>query len=204
MTNIGQSNTRKSQSKYNKLYIIHNKYIYKTNNSILIMIKEKERIPKLILTPDSIELQDSGWRLSTQEQLTMCNNCHSNLFYIEPRYGIIVEEFDGFGVMYYKEDRQFRLTEIGLSTYCAECGCYNEGYYKYFYPEDKVIMTFEDLNDVEGIEINHCLNQYNQNHDFKPSYQLSETRELKEKLDKYIKEHPIKKETKTKKRKVKK
>lgn len=161
------------------------------------MIEEKKVIQKLVLTPGSIEAKDN-WQISQRYQLTMCHECHSNLFYFEPVYGIVAEKLD-FGIMHYKEQRQFRIIKIGLNIYCAECGTHNENYYKWFYPENSIIMTFDEIDDAEQHEVQHCLNQFNEKHDFTSSYHYIELNELKRKLKEYVKNNPLKKkETKKK------
>ena len=78
-----------------------------------------------------------------------------------------------------KDNRTFTLREIGLSVYCAECGCFHEHYSKWFYPEDRLVMAFDELEDVEMPEVEYCLNQFNQKKDFKPQYKWRELKELK-------------------------
>ncbi len=160
---------------------------------------EQTRIPKLILTPSQIEA-GNRWRLKQNDIMESCYDCNSNLFYIEKQYGIIAEELD-YGVVGYKEKRHFRLTEIGLNLHCAECGEFQENYTKWFYPEDLLVMTFDEVDDVEQIEVEHCLSQYNQKHDFEPRYDCMAIFNLKEKLNEYIKNHTIKENKKVGKKK---
>lgn len=159
-------------------------------------MKEKNRIPKLVLTQDQIESNNS-WRLSQRDLLERCDICGSNLFYFEKIYGVVVEDLD-YGVLGYKEKRYFALREIGLNLYCAECGDFHEDFTKWFYPEDRVIMTFDEIEDTEKVEIDYCLNQYNQKHDFTPRYKNMHLNELKEKLDEYVKNNPEPKDLKRK------
>ncbi|MFW9872095.1 MAG: hypothetical protein ACFFG0_03260 [Candidatus Thorarchaeota archaeon] len=154
------------------------------------MLKEQNRIPKLILTPNQID-SNSSFQVADNEQLTMCDECKGTLFYIEKVWGVVCEDLI-YGIINYKEKRMFSFREIGLNVYCAECGEFNESYSKWFYPEDRLIMTFNDFENTEQIEIQHCLNQFNQKHDFKTNYKNFELDILKEKLNSYIKKHKIK------------
>jgi len=160
-------------------------------------MKEHTRIPKLILIPSQIE-SSTRWNLKQNDVMESCVDCNSNLFYIEKVWGIIAEDLN-YGILGYKEDRSFRLSEIGLNLYCAECGNFNESHFKWFYPEDKLIMQFDELDDVEKIEVDYCLSQYNQKHSFTPRWKGIVLTNLKEKLDAYVKKYPIKKVKQTKK-----
>jgi hypothetical protein len=157
-------------------------------------MKEQIRIPKLILTPSMID-SNNHWRLNQKDELIICTDCNFNLFYIEKQLGVIAEEFD-YQISGYKEKRYFRLTEIGLNIYCAECGTWYENYSKWFYPEDKIIMTFDELGNVEQTEIDYCLSQYNQKHDFTPQFKCPEVNMLKDKLNEYVKKYPLKDKSK--------
>jgi hypothetical protein len=155
----------------------------------------KKRIPKLILTPNQIESEDN-WRFGGCEKLTFCDTCHSNLFYINKVYGVVVENLD-YDILGYKEKRIFKLREVGLRLYCAECGEFEDDYSSFKYFKDEVIMDLSELDGGEKQEIEHCLDQYNHTHTFKENYGFTELKILKEKLDEYVKNNPIPKDLKS-------
>ena len=154
------------------------------------MTSDINKLTKLITKPSNIDAENN-WKLSMDEQLFICHDCHSNLFYISPIKGVVANECD-CGIIYNKEKRYFTLTTIGLNIYCAECGSFNEDFTKYFYPEDKLIMTFNELDMVESYEVEHCLSQFNQKHTFTPLYKDSTFNLLLSKLNEYIKKYPLK------------
>ncbi len=164
---------------------------------ILIINKMKdnpEQIRKLVIRPDEIQGEDS-WSISLNKNLFSCRDCNSNLVYVKIKWGVVAEDMS-YGVLGNRGNRTYALREIGLSVYCAECGCFHEHYSKWFYPEDKLIMSFDELEDAEMPEVEYCLNQFDQKGDFKPQYKWSELKELKEKLREYEKKYPIKVEKK--------
>ncbi len=149
-----------------------------------------EQIKKLVIKPNEIE-DDNSWRLSLNKNLISCNDCNSNLNYIKLEWGIVAED-DDFQIMGHRDKRNYRLREVGITIYCAECGCFDENYSKWFYPEERFIMRFDELEEAEMPEIDYCLNQFNQRGDFKPQYSFSELGELKKKLLEYEKRYPLK------------
>ncbi len=162
-----------------------------------------EQIRKLVIRPDEIEGEDN-WNISLNRNLFSCGDCNSNLSYVKIEWGVVAED-SWYGVMGNKDNRTYALREIGLVIYCAECGHFHEQYSKWFFPEDKLIMRFDELEDAEMPEVEYCLNQFNQKKDFKPQYKFSELGELKKKLLEYEKKYPLKVEKKkVKKNEVKK
>lgn len=157
-------------------------------------MKEVERINKLVLTVDSIE-SNRRWSLAQQDNPVLCSYCKSPLFYIEIVWGIIEQEKYDFKVAGKEREPQYSIREVGLNLYCAECGHFNNDYYKYFYPEDKLVCLWKDeeldLADIE--EIKHCLEQFNRNGNFIPNYNSSEITYLKNKLIEYEKKNYSKK-----------
>ena len=155
-------------------------------------MNEKNRIPKLVLTTGQIDSRGRFMDLSMSDTLISCYECNGNIFYIEKVFGVVVEEYD-YGIMGNRSNRQYRLTEVGLVLHCAECGDTREHYDKWFYPEDKQVLSWFDLEDEspEYMEIDYCLRQFNQKGDFTPLYKCSEVNVLKEKLLEYEKKHPL-------------
>ena len=167
------------------------------------MKNNPEQIRKLVIRPDEIEGEDN-WNISLNKNLFSCGDCNSNLAYVKIEWGVVEEDFI-FQVMGNRSNRIYSLREIGLVIYCAECGCFHEQYSKWFYPEDKLIMHFDELEEAEMPEVEYCLNQFNQKKDFKPQYKFSKLGELKKKLLEYEKKYPVKVEKKkVKKKEVKK
>lgn len=147
-------------------------------------MRELERINKSIITADSIETS-SGWSLSKEDNPFLCEYCKSPLFYINIEWGIVEDDiYKEIKVLGKEREPQYYLREIGFRLYCAECGHFNEIYYKYFYPEDKVVCSLNDdrLEYVELQEIKHWLDQFNRKGDFTPNYQCHEAEYLKKKL----------------------
>jgi len=155
-----------------------------------------EQIKKLVIKPSEIS-DNNSWDLSLNKNLFSCMDCNSNLAYIKIEWGV-VEETHWYGIMGNEDNRTYALREIGLTIYCAECGCFHEHYSKWFYPEDKMIMRFDELEDAEMPEVEYCLMQFDQKKDFKPQYKFSKLDELKEKLLAYEKKYPLKVEKKKK------
>ena len=149
----------------------------------------KCKIAKLILKASEIPCRE--WDLSTNNDLVMCYDCKSPLFYVKINWGIVAEEND-YKVMYNRSNRVYVLREIGFELYCAECGSLMIDYSKYFYPEDKLVYVFDELDSDERAEIECCLQQFNQKGDFKSRYEDALFKELKNKLLEYEKKHPIK------------
>lgn len=160
------------------------------------MYQEKNRLMKSVLTPNSIETRGM-WSLAQKENVFLCDECKSPLMYVRQEHGVVEEEF-AFPNLDGKE-KYFALRVIGLALYCAECGTFQDDFYKYFYPEDKLVCSWDDddlgLADLE--EIQYCLQQFNNTGDFKATHESKEIRYLKEKLKEYIKNNP-KKESKKK------
>lgn len=150
-------------------------------------MKEVERINKSVLTADSIEGR-GRWSLAQKENPVLCSYCKSPLFYVEIVWGI-VEESKLLEIKILEKERKscYSLREIGLNLYCAECGHFNDDYYKYFYPEDKLVCSWseEELDLAEIEEIKYCLAQFNKKGDFIPSYSNKEMDYLKKKLKEY-------------------
>ncbi len=151
-------------------------------------MNEVERINKSVLIADSIK-STRRWSLAQQDNPVLCSYCKSPLFYLEIVWGIIEEEKREFKVMGKEREPQFWIREVGLNLYCAECGHFNDDYFKYFYPEDRLVCLWNDeeldLADIE--EIKHCLEQFNRKGDFTPNYNSVEVVFLKKKLLEYEK-----------------
>ena len=151
-------------------------------------MKELERINKSVLTAGSIETR-KGWSLAQKDNPILCEYCKSPLFYVGIDWGIVEESwlFNDIKVLGKERDFQYHLREVGLILYCAECGHFHEHYSKYFYPEDKLVCSWndEELDIVEMEEIKHCLEQFNRKGDFTPNYPSPETSFLKKKLREY-------------------
>lgn len=151
-------------------------------------MKAKDRIPKLVILPGEIS-DNTGFALNLNEDTVTCNDCGSHLFYIKIEWGVVVEEHD-YGILGNRSKRIYALREVGFALYCAECGQFEESYWKWFYPEDKVICTWDEINGAEKSEIEYCLRQFDQKGDFTPQYKCAEVNLLKEKLKEYEKKHP--------------
>lgn len=151
-------------------------------------MKNIERITKLILTADSIELR-RGWSLAQKDNPLLCSYCKSPLFYVEIVWGVVdvTEEYKDFKVFGKEREPQYALREIGLQLYCAECGHFHEPYASYFYLLEKVVCSWndEELDIAEAEEIKHCLDQMNQKGDFTPNYRSIQMDYLKKKLVSY-------------------
>ncbi len=168
-------------------------------------MKSKEMMHKLVINPNDI-VADSCWGMDLKEKGLWCHDCGSHLMYGEIEWGVVAEDYN-YGVMGNKDNRQYALREIGIHFHCAECGSFIENYSKWFYPEEKLIMIYEDidmLDGVERLEIEHCLHQFNQKKDFTPLYKYHGLNKIKEKLLEYEKNHPIKKKVVVTKKKEKK
>lgn len=157
------------------------------------MKTKEERMPKLVIKPEFINTS-WGYGLEDNVNLMICPFCLSPLHYIKINWGVVAE--NGFiQVMHNRSERCYQLREIGLSVYCAECGEFIECYSKWFYPEDRMITNFYDLDELgmdERAEIQNCLSQFNQKGDFVSRYKSNVFDNLKEELKKYEKKHPIK------------
>jgi len=167
-------------------------------------IKERERILKSVLTADSIETRRS-WTLSSKENPLLCYYCKSPLFYIEIVHGIIDETnfYKEIKVLGKEREPQYYIREAGFNLFCAECGNFEEHYDKWFYPEDKLVCSWndEEIDLAEIEEIKHCLEQFNRKGDFTPNYISKEMIYLKKKLREYeeklkVNKKPNKKKTK--------
>jgi hypothetical protein len=158
-------------------------------------MREVERINKSVLTADSIE--SCRWTLAQKDNPVLCSYCKSPLFYVGITWGVVEEDelFGDIKVVGREWKHQYFLREIGLKLYCAECGHFHDDYYKYFYPEDKVVCSWndEELDLAEIEEIRHCLNQFNSKGDFTPNYKSTEMSYLKKKLREYEEKHTKKK-----------
>lgn len=151
-------------------------------------MREVERINKSVLTADSIGTRE-GWSLAHKDNPVLCFYCKSPLFYVEIVWGVVEEEelLKDIKVLGKEREPQYSLREIGLNLYCAECGHLHDDYCKYFYPEDKVVCSWDDeeLDLAEAEEIKYCLEQFNRKGDFTPRYHSNEMAYLKNKLKEY-------------------
>lgn len=156
-------------------------------------MKFQERIPKLVIKPDEIDGPDCfGFNLN--DNTTTCRDCGSHLFYIKKELGVIAEESD-YGIMGNRSNennRTYRISEIGLVLYCAECGEFEENYTNFCYDKDTIVCSWDELGGSEVVEIEYCLHQWDQKGDFKPQWKCSELIYLKEQLKEYEKKHPLK------------
>ncbi len=156
---------------------------------------------KLVIIPNEIR-DNAHWALNLNDDTITCSDCGSHLFYIKIEWGVVAED-NNYGIMGNRQNitnRTYNLREVGFALYCAECGEFEEHYWKNLYPEDKLICTWDELAGAEKAEIEYCLNQFDQKGDFKPSWKNPEVNVLKEKLKEYEKKYPLKKETKRKKK----
>ena len=155
----------------------------------------ERRIPKLVIIPQDID------KKIYFKEFMQCHECNSNLMYILEEQGIVKE--DDYYITGNKSKMYFRLSVVSIHTHCAECGHYVENYFR-LYDENKVVYTFEDyLDEDDKAEIEHCISQFNQNHDFKPLYKFPELDKIKEALLKAVKNENkkrIKKDTRRKKK----
>ncbi len=154
-------------------------------------MRETERINKSVLTADSIETQ-RGWTLAQKDNPLLCRYCKSPLFYVGVTWGVVDEQaLLGIPILGKQRGYNYSLREIGFQLYCAECGHFHEHYEKYFYPDDKVVCSWndEELNFAEIEELWYCLEQFNRKGDFMPRYQSTEMIYLKRKLQEYEKAH---------------
>lgn len=159
-------------------------------------MKEIERMNKLVLTADSVETK-GGWSLAQKENAFVCDYCKSPYFFVRQEHGVIEEPSDWQVVGQRRKDF-YVLREIGLALYCAECGKFHEDYWKWFYPKDRIVCSWDDdeLEYAEIEEIQYCIQQYNQKGSFKPAFKTGELNYLKEKLDEYENKHyPVKKKS---------
>lgn len=152
-----------------------------------MIMREVERINKLVLTADSIE-GVGRWSLAQKENPVLCFCCKSPLFYVQIIWGVVEEE-ELFNIKVIGKERKphYSLRETGLNLYCAECGHFHDDYCKYFYPKDKEVCSWsdEDLDFAEIEEIKHCMEQFNRKGDFTPNYNSKEMIYLKKKLLEY-------------------
>jgi len=148
----------------------------------------KERIPKLIIKPDEIEM---NWNLKQEEQMFTCQSCGSMIFYVKKILGVIAEETD-YQIYGWRGKRNYRIIEIGIDIFCSECGEHNEWYHTFRYDKDQVVCEYDDIGGEETGEIEFCLRQFNEKGKFTPLFKTGEARLLKEKLLEYEKKHPIK------------
>jgi hypothetical protein len=154
------------------------------------MLQDTRRINKSIIIADSIEAR--GWSLAMKNNLFLCCDCKSPLFYVRQQWGI-VEEGDSYQVYGYKHKFYFALRVVGLALYCAECGEYNEDYDKYFYPKDKMVCTWDDdeLGYAEQQDVEFWVDQLNRTENVIPRYTSKQGTYLKSKYDEYMdKNHP--------------
>ena len=168
-------------------------------------MKIQERMPKLVIKPDEIDGPDA-FGLNLNDNTVTCLDCGSHLFYIKEDLGVVAEESDYgiWGNRPNKNNRTYRVREVGLSIFCAECGAFNEIYHSFCYDKDTIVCSWDELGGAEKVEVEYCLNQFNQKGDFTPQWKTAETNVLKEKLIEYEQKHPIKLEKKkVKKKKVK-
>lgn len=157
-------------------------------------MREVERINKSVLTADSIESR--GWSLSQKDNPVLCFYCKSPLFYISIVWGIVEEELCGsIKVLGKEREPQYWMREIGLLLYCAECGHFHDDYHKYFYPQDKIVCSWDDeeLDLAEAEELKYCLEQFNRKGNFIPTYHSKEMSYLKKKLKEYEEKYYSKK-----------
>lgn len=153
----------------------------------------KERIPKLVIKPCDIQERKGSFQICSNENLVMCYDCKSPLFYTKIDWGVVAEDNE-YGIINNKSNRVYSLREIGLVLYCAECGSFLEHYGKYFYPENNVVFwdfDFDEIDSDERAEIECCLNQFNQKGTFEARYKSNIFVELKAKLLEYEKAHPV-------------
>ena len=120
-----------------------------------------QRIPKLILKYEDIKNQPHRlWNFTPTE----CYSCKGHLFYASQEFGVVFESYEGnYSVLgNILEGGSLRLSCVGVSLYCAECGCHYEGYYSWQYGNDDTIHIFSDGIDPDEMgEVEHALNILN-------------------------------------------
>jgi hypothetical protein len=146
---------------------------------------EKRRIPKLIIVPGELTKNKIY-----SKDFIKCDDCNSNLVYIEVEFGIVKRELD-YGIAGNKSNRVYSVEEIGFSLYCAECGSFVEDFQKFFH-DDELVYSFRGtfIDEEDMITIKHCLHQFDQKRDFTPLYNFPELDTIKEKLIEFEKKYP--------------
>ena len=162
----------------------------------------KKQIHELVILPSEIK-DNNSWGLNLNNNTTTCGDCGSHLFYIKEELGVVAEEHDMM-IMNNRGHRMYNIRPIGLVLYCAKCSSFSEVYHSFCYDKDTIVCSWDELGGAEKIEIEYCLDQWDQKGDFKPQYKCSEVIYLKEKLKEYEKKHPLKLENKRKKLKKRK
>lgn len=156
-----------------------------------MVMKEKERIPKLVLLPSSIECR--GWSLADKDNTFECYDCKSRLFYVRQQFGIVDEGPMVYQVLGYKnkDEPHIAFRQVGLALFCAECGSFNDDFYKYFYPVEKTICTWDDdeLAIAEKEEIELVIDIFNRTGkiEIKDMFGSSQLNYMKKKIEEYFK-----------------
>jgi hypothetical protein len=155
------------------------------------MIKEQKRIIKYIIVPDDIETRGS-WSLADKENMFECDTCGGHLFYVRQEHGIVDEEDMHKDMKIMGWQKYYALRVIGLATYCAECGEFQDDYWKYFYPKDNQVCTWddEDLNLADIEELQWAIHQYNTEGKITMGYKSSEIKYLESKISEYEAKKP--------------
>jgi hypothetical protein len=153
---------------------------------------EKKGMIKYIVTMDSIETR-GGWSLAQKENAKSCGTCGGHLFYVRQEHGVVDESGDFEWRP--KNERSYCLRPTGLALYCGECGEFEDDFFKYFYPEDRVVCSWDDEDlEYEELEVlKHAIFLYNHTGKIDKnsmSYCPVEMLKLQEKLDEYEKKHP--------------
>lgn len=151
-------------------------------------MKIKNTIQENVILPSEFD-DDTGFDLSLNENLLTCRDCGSPLCYTQIKYGVVAEIND-YGILGNKNNRTYNLRAIGFNFYCAKCGRFHDDYSSYLYDNKSLIVTYDEIENVEKTEVEYCLLQFNQKRDFIPGYDCLEVKNLKEKLLEYEKKNP--------------
>jgi len=159
------------------------------------MIKEEKRIVEYVIVPDGIETR-GHWTLAQKENMFECSTCGSHLFYVRQEHGIVDETQDR-DILIAGWKYNYALRVVGLALYCAKCGEFMEDYFRYFYPKDALVCTWddEDLEYEEIEDLRWMIHRYNTTGNIKKekgSYVSSEQRYVLSKIKKYEEENKIK------------
>lgn len=147
-------------------------------------------IKEMVILPSEIE-SDSNWNLNTHDNLFSCSDCMSGLCYITKKWGIIQEK-EMYQVVGNRSKTIYSLSVLGLNVYCAKCGLFNDQYTSFQYDKDSVVISYDEIDDLERVEIEQCLSEFNKNGKFSTKTKYSPLNHLREKLLEYEKKHPIK------------
>ena len=160
------------------------------------MRQEKNIIQENVLTLNSIE-GSKGWTLAQKDNAFACYECGGYLFYVRRQWGVVEESSvlakNVNKAGYTLGNKYLALREACLDLYCAKCSYFEDRHYKWLYPDDKIVCSWDDdeLNYAERGEIEYALNIYNHTGQVKGSYESGEVKYLREKITEYEKKNNI-------------